>query len=340
MTENEASADAQSPSTSKRTRSEPPVIDLAAEEINSGKPLSGTGTDDGLRSSPKINLHWIVAAFAGSLIGGLLVASTLYFIPGTNTASERLIALESMIDQLAPQSSLKTLEARVTKAEADTIETRQSLSQSLKLSPDFVSLTNRLKTLEEVMGHLSDQQTLSDGVLSKSALRLTLAALIKDHVAENAPYKNEYDALIALSGPSAEITPLRNFALTGPISYDLLGHEFIQIVTAPMRADASTSLPSATISDRALDVLSHFVTITPADQVVTNTKSGIAEIQIAIANHQGAKALTLWQSLPEPNRQSLSVWASRLQGRLDVESAADTLVSDTLHTLNVRGAGQ
>ncbi len=340
MIENDPNVEAQTPNPSRRARSEPPIIDLAAAEVKPDESASGEEKSETVEGGKKFDPSLIIAAIGGGIIGGALVAGSLTFWPMKNTAPDATIALQSSISQLASQSSVKTLETRLAKIETDAGDLRKSLTQSSKASVDLTPLTTRLNTIEEALGHMEGQFSSSDGTWSKGAIRLTLAGLIKDHIAKSTPYKTEYDALIELMGPSAENKVLHDHAQSGTISYEALQHELKQIMAMPTRIETTTSSSSAAIEDRMLDVLSHFVTITRTDEAMPSAPSNSSEIELALTNHAGAKAFEIWQSMPEADRQILANWAAKLRAKLDTEAAVDTLISDALNSLSVKGAAQ
>jgi len=194
--------------------------------------------------------------------------------------------------------------------------------------------------MEEALGHITLQASSSDGALSKTALRLTLAMLIKEKVTNNLPFEADYKALIALAGPSSGNEILQKFSTAGSVPYEALRSEFITIITTAKPNEGATPSAPLPLSDRMMSMLSHVVTITPVDQIDTGPKASLAEIDTALAKHQGAQALERWQSLPDKDKQALAQWASRLRERLNVEMAADALTHEVLRSLDIKGADQ
>ena len=337
MTENESNADAQPSNKAKSARSAPPIIDLEAQELKSEQPSSDEGKADSIAASKPLNLHWIGAALVGGLIGGALVAGVLHFVPAKESGADRLTALETSIGQLGSQASIKLLETRLAKAESTVSDLRKSLEQNSKSSPE---LTARLNTIEEALGHINVQASSADGTFSKSALRLTLAMLIKDKVSNDIPYDDAYNALVTLAGSPSSNEILVKFSKSGLASYEVLKSEFVKINTASKPVEDTTPPSPISFSDRMLNMLSHVVTITSADQMGMGTKASLIAIETAIANHQGAKAFELWQSLPENDKQRLAPWASHLREKLDAEMATDVLITDALHALDMKGISQ
>jgi hypothetical protein len=337
MTDTESNAGTPPSSASKSARSAPPIIDLAAEEITSEQPSSEEGRSDSVSASKKTTMQWIGAALAGSLIGGALVAGILHFVPAKDNTADRLVALETTIGQLGSQTSIKLLETRLAKAESSVSDLRRSLEQTSKSSPE---LTARLNTIEEALGHINVQAASSEGTFNKATLRLTLAMLIRDEVAKGFPFEEEYKALVTLAGPSSSRAILEKFSKSGLVSYDALAAELVQTRTTPKPIDDTASPASISFNDRVLNMLSHVVTITPADQTRTGTKTNFTEIETAITNHEGSKAFERWQALPVNDKQALAPWASHLQEKLEAAGAADALINEALHALELKGVSQ
>jgi hypothetical protein len=337
MTENEPNADAYPSNNAKRARSVPPIIDLAAQEIKSDQQSLDQKETEKVDPANKLDLRWIGAALAGGLIGGVLVAGAFSFIPTKDNASDRLAALEVAVSQLAPQESLKPLDARLASIESKAINFQKALEQNATSSPELAARFNKI---EEALSHIPTQTPSSDASLNRDALRLTLAMLIKDKVIQNLPFDDEYKTLIGLAGPSSGNAFLQKFSTSGLMSYDALKLELLQSITPLKSQGDAIPSSSAAWTDRVFDMLSRVVKITPVDQINTAMKASIAEIETAITNHQGAKAFELWQSLPEADKKALAKWASHLRDKLDAETAADALITDTLHKVDRKGASQ
>ena len=337
MTETEPNANAYPSSKAKGARSVPPVIDLEAQEVKSESSGSDEGKAASIGSAKPFNLQWAGAALLGALVGGALVVGTIAFLPVKDSATDRLTALESAIGQFGSQASIKLLEARLAKAESIASDLRKAVEQPSKPSPE---LTLRLNRIEEALGHITLQASSSDSALSRSALRLTLAMLIKEKVANSVPFEADYKAFTALAGPSNGNEILQKFSASGSISYEALRSEFIKIVSTPKPMKDTTQTSTIPLSDRVLTMLSHIVTITPTDQIGPESKANFTEIDAALANHQGSQAFERWQSLPDNEKQALAQWASRLREKLDVEMAADALTHDALRSLDIKGADQ
>ena len=325
----------------RRPRPAPPVIDLTADEV---KVEAAPEAPDIEHESPKqlpvrrFDFSLLSASLAGGVLGGVIVAGTLYFWTPSDLVGARIMAIETSLEKLAPQSTVNSLEQRLSKAEAAAADARRLLAQAPKNALDLSTIETRLAALEDALAKSAHAPALANGASSEEALRLTLATLIRDKVERGMPFAHEFDALSARKGSLAGQDRLKPFADKGVVTYETLRVELVQLGSVPKQSETNAVGTGSGVGDLMLKGLSHFVTITPSDQASMPPMGGIHEIEAALMAGDGAKALGLWQALPQAQREALKGWAGKVEARLSAEQAADDVMHSALDALQAKGA--
>ena len=65
---------------------------------------------------------------------------------------------------------------------------------------------------------------------------------------------------------------------------------------------------------------------------------GFRDIEAALLAGDGAKAIGLWQTLPQAQREALKGWVGKVEARLSAEQAADDVMHSALDALQAKGA--
>jgi hypothetical protein len=297
-----------------RPRSKPPLIDLEAEKPATGfdaRPLA-------------------LALLSGMIGGGLVYAATLLW-PANLPSDPRWPAYEQ---------ALHTAEAQSAKLARDLEALRASLDHAPP-PPDVTALTQRLTAIEETLARPATQPPVIDTTALQRTLRLSLALALRDKLAADAPFETEYQALIRLSGSSAEQAALAATASHGAPSYAMLRAEFLQNQGGPVTKEPVVPAASASFPDRMMAMLSRFVTITDVHETTSAIAGDPATALLsALANRRGSDALALYSALSEPDQHRLAPWVTKLRHRVDAEAAAERLVSDAVQGLASAGGGQ
>jgi len=275
---------------------------------------------------------------AGGVLGGIIVASGLYLWTPVDLAGARIMAIETTLEKLAPQTAVSSLEQRLSKAEASIADARRLAAQAPKTAVDLSPIEMRIAALEDALAKSTHAPALANGAYGEEALRLTLAALIRDKVERGIPFAREFDALSARGGSLPGQDRLKSFADKGVTAYDALRVELVQLATAPKQTETNAVRTGSGVSDLMLKGLSHFVTITPSDQASLAPVGGFRDIEAALVAGDGAKALGLWQTLPQAQREALKGWAGKVEARLSAEQAADDVMHSALDALQAKGA--
>ena len=325
----------------RRPRPAPPVIDLTADEV---KVEAASAAPDIERESPvqppapRFDVRLLGAALVGGALGGVIVAGGLYLWTPPDLAGARIMAIETTLEKLATQSTVNSLEQRLSKAEAATADVRRLATQAPKNTVDLAPIETRIAALEDALAKSAHAPALANGVSGEEALRLTLATLIRDKVERGIPFARELDALSARNGSIAGQDRLKPYADKGVTTYEALRVELVQLASAPKQSETNAVGAGSGVSDLMLKGLSHFVTITPSDQASMAPVGGFRDIEAALLAGDGAKALGLWQTLPQAQREALKGWVGKVEARLSAELAAEDMMHSALDALQAKGA--
>jgi len=326
----------------RRTRPVPPVLDLSAEEVKVEEPpelAASASKDEGPVKAPVPPFDFKLwgAVSASGVLGGLIVAFGMSFVGVSDGTSPRLSALEDTVQTLLPKSALAPVDQRLAKAEQSVTELRRMLEQSPKNLADTSSFEKRLKTLEEGFAKVAQQPAMVSGPSGNAVARLTVAVLLRDRVQRGVPFIDEFDAFAALGGPLSGQDGLKPFALAGVPSYDALRSDLADATQSAKTTEAPPKSRSTGLGDAMMKGLSRLVTITPADTPVTAPILNLRAIDAALGMGDGAKAVELWQSLPEGQRTALKPWVGKVEARLTAEQAANDAVGAALAALKEKG---
>ncbi len=331
------------PAKARRPRPAPPVIDLSAEPVKvkaEASPDEPLPEQEGAAVPParRFDARLMASVLAGGIAGGLLVASGLYLWSPPDLSGERIFALESALEKSATKDAVATLDQRLAKAEAALADTRRLLGQPSKNTVDLSPLTARIAALEDGLARAASSPVPVTGPSSEIVARLTLAALIDGRVKQGVPFSREFDALVAMGGSPAGLDRLKPFAGSGVLSFEALRKELAQAVPSPKSPDVVPVTTSTGFGDRVIKSLSHFVTISEVTSSSDAPVTGLRDIDAALTDADGAKALGYWQALPEAQRDALKDWSGKMEARLSAEQAADALLLTALEGLKGKGA--
>ena len=341
MTDDPTANGAAETAKARRQRPAPPVIDLTADEV---KVEAASAAPDIERESPvqpsarRLDVRLFGAALGGGVLGGVIVAGGLYLWTPPDLAGARMMAIETALEKLATQSTVNSLEQRLSKAEAAAADARRLAVQAPKSGVDLTPIEARLAALEDALAKSTHAPALANGVSGEEALRLTLAALIRDKVERGIPFAREFDVLSTRGGSLTGQDRLKPFAEKGVTTYEDLRVELVQLESTQRQAETSAVGAGSGVSDFMLKGLSHFVTITPSDQAPIAPAGGFSDIEAALLAGDGAKALGLWQTLPQAQREALKDWTGKVEARLSAEQAADDVMHSALDALQAKGA--
>ena len=341
MTDDPTANGAAETAKARRQRLAPPVIDLTADEV---KVEAAPPAPDIERESPmqpparRFDVRLLGAALAGGALGGVIVAGGLYLWTPPDLAGARIMAIETTLEKLATQSTVNSLEQRLSKSEIAVADARRLAAQAPKTTADLTPIDARLAALEDALAKSAHAPAPVNDASGEEALRLTLATLVRDKVERGVAFAREFDALLARGGPLAGLDRLKPFAEKGVTPYETLRVELVQLASEPRQSGTNAVGTGSGVSDLMLKGLSHFVTITPSDQVSMAAAGGFRDIEAALLAGDGAKAIGLWQTLPQAQREALKGWVGKVEARLSAEQAADDVMHSALDALQAKGA--
>ncbi|RUM98392.1 phage tail protein [Pseudaminobacter arsenicus] len=275
----------------------------------------------------------------------------------------RVDALSQTVEQLRADTSalkqavetaggdnadLRTLETRLTEAEASIAALRQqgseqpaggdvaALGEKLAGLEALVgtadetakSTTERLGTLEQTVGTLSGKVEAQEAQ-PKIALSIAASAL-KSAVDRGAPFEAELETFAAIAPDAPEIQPLRAYAGQGVPSRNDLANESDAAVKAIIAA-AKPLAENAGFFDRLLSSAESLVSVRPIGAV---EGSGIPEtaarMEFAVKSGNLDQALAEYESLPEPAKAAGSAFAEKIRARAEAERLVDRLVAGAM----------
>lgn len=327
----------------RRARPEPPILDLAAQEVKSDSAdnPSDPGAEGPAPSASLSRLQGlrpIVAALAAGAIGGAMVVTAFYVLTPPAGPSDQLAALENRIETLAAKANVAALEQRVAKVENLSAETYRQFSQLATRPSDSAALDKRMSTVEGVLAQMSQQILTKNAASGDPAARLVLAALIRDRVEQGVPFARELEALTVLAGTLPGQDHLKPWASEGVASYAVLR---VELAESLRPAKPAVPVPDAAAPDwgnRFLKVLSHLITITPSDQAPFGASSAWQDLESALVAGDGAKAQAILQALPASQHEIVKQWGARLEARLSAQQAANELFNAALDALKMKGS--
>ncbi len=186
----------------------------------------------------------------------------------------------------------------------------------------------RLAALEQSVNTLTGRVD-AQAQQPKIALAIATAAL-KAALDRGAPFLAELEAFAAIAPDAPEIGSLRTLAEKGvPTREKLLAA--VEPAAAAMIAASKPADPNAGYFDRLLQSAEALVTVRPIGDVAgAGTPEIVARMEVALKGGDLDKAITEFDSLPEPVRAAAGSFGTDLKARRDTERLVDQAIAGAM----------
>ncbi len=239
----------------------------------------------------------------------------------TQALDDRLKQLETLVAGLSPSDN--GANAADLTALGERIAGMEALVKSA--SDAATGADSRIATLEQSVTALAGRV---DAQAQQPRIALAIAtAGLKAAIDRGAPFLAEFETFAAIAPDAAELAALKPFAEKGVASREALLAESDQSATA-MLAAASPVDPDAGFLDRLLHSAGGLVTVRPIGDVQgAGVPEIVARMQVAIRAGDLQKALSEYETLPDPSKAAGAPFADRLKARLSAESLVDQAIA-------------
>lgn len=190
------------------------------------------------------------------------------------------------------------------------------------------TLDGRVVALEQLASQLSGKV---DAQASQPKIALAIAAsALKAALDRGAPFTAELDTFAAVRPDAPQIAVLRPYAEKGlPTRVDLAAT--MSDAANAMIAAATPVDPNQSVFQRLMSSAESLVKVRPIGAVEgKGAPETVARLEVAVTQGDYAKALSEYDTLPEPAKAAGADFAGKLKARLDAEAAVDALVSGAM----------
>ncbi|MER9329423.1 mitofilin family membrane protein [Mesorhizobium sp. M0488] len=190
------------------------------------------------------------------------------------------------------------------------------------------SQDGRLSALEQSVSQLSGKVEAQAGQ-PKIALAIAASAL-KAALERGAPFSAELETLAAISPDAPQLATLRGYAEKGVPTRAEIASQMDAAANA-MVAAATPADENAGFLQNLLSSAESLVKVRPIGAVEgAGAPETVARMEVAVNQGDYAKALSEYDTLPEPAKAAGADFAGKLKARIEVETQVDALISGAM----------
>lgn len=209
-------------------------------------------------------------------------------------------------------------------------------------APDLAPLAGQLAAANAAIAQL---QAKLDALAAKPApdtsrpVRIhALAMGIMGAMQRGAPFKAEYDAVLAAGVPAAAVQPLQSFADKGAPGGAALAKAFETVAPKILQAVEPPPAAQSGFWDKLKGMAGNMVRIRPVGQAAGDTPAGqVGRIEAALPRGAFADALRAWQALPLAGQAASAEFGAVLKARAEADAAGRAFVDEATRALARQG---
>ena len=260
--------------------------------------------------------------------------------PGIATLPPRFARLETRLQDLEkkikPPADLGPVNEQIAALakKLEPLEQQVSGKMDLKIAPVAAALAKSAGIIASNTKAIAETGEKASASLERSsaAANAIVARTLLERISEGKPFDGLVTALKAMGANAGHIAALQPVAEKGVASKSALIASFTALESRILEPDAPKA--DAPMIERLKSSAFSLVKVRPAGQTASTTPGGLyTRILAALGNEQWTQALDLHAKLPEKARAATAEWAVMVKSRITAQTAAGSILSDTLKQL-------